>query len=183
MTASVRRARAAHGRIITVVFAIACSSVGESQTPVAPTPTVMPDGWLTYSEPAYAFSISYPASFVVLPDSSPPVPGLVKRVRFQDRQIASSPLADREPERFLIQVFRWTQPTSLETWLRAAGKLPPDGDVSRFSWPGAREALVVRHRSAMAPNEFYYFATNNWAYALTPLGDGSTMLGTFVLMR
>ena len=68
---------------------------------------------------------------------------------------------------------------SLETWLRAAGKLPPDGEVSRFSWPGAREALVVRHRSAMAPNEFYYFATNNWAYALTPLGDGSTMLGTF----
>ena len=95
MTASVRRARAAHGRIITVAFAIACSSVGKSQTPIAPTTTVMPDGWLTYSEPAHAFSISYPAGFVVLPDPSPPVPRLVKRVRFQDRQIASSPLADR----------------------------------------------------------------------------------------
>ena len=183
MTAAVQRASAIHGLNIAVALAIACSSVGESQTPIAPTPTGMPDGWLTHSEPAYAFSISYPTSFVVLPDSSPPVQGLVKRVRFQDRQIASSPLADREPERLLIEVFRRMPSTTLEAWLRATGKLPPDGEVSSFSWPGASEAVVVRQRLAIAPNEFYYFATSEWVYALTPLGGGSTMLGTFVLLR
>jgi hypothetical protein len=102
-------------------------------------------------------------------------------VRFQDRQLATSPFADREPARFRIDVFSWAQPTSLEAWLRSVGRLPADADVSSFSWIGAREAVAVRQRSALSPNEFFYFATSKWVYALTPTADGSTMLGTFVL--
>jgi hypothetical protein len=181
MRADVRRARGTGGFIVAAVLAIACSSAGESQLPSAPTPLASPDGWLEYSDAEHGFSIAYPASFVVLPDATPPIPGLVKRVRFQDRQIASSPFADREPERMLIDIFRLTQPTELEAWLRAAGKLPPDAEVSRFSWPQAREAVVVRRQVAVAPNETYYFATDRWVYALTPLGDGTSMLATFKL--
>jgi hypothetical protein len=182
MTAHAQCARNIQRLIGVLVVAVACSGAGGAQNPIAPTPVAGPEGWLTHSDPAYAFSISYPANVVVLPDSTPSIPGLVKRVRFQDREIASSPLADREPERFLIEIFQ--RPSiALETWLRGAGRLPPDAEVSRFSWPGAREAVAVRRQVAIAPNEFYYLSTDEWVYALTPMGDGSTMLGTFVLLR
>jgi hypothetical protein len=178
---TMRRARGAKGLTITMALAIACSGAGESQMPTAPTRTRAPEGWLTYSDPTYAFAISYPSNFVILPDSTSPTPGSVKQVRFQDRQIATSPFADREPERFRIDVFSWAQPTPLEAWLRSVGRLPADADVSSFPWIGAREAVAVRQRSALSPNEFFYFATSKWVYALTPSADGSTMLGTFEL--
>jgi len=181
MTVCVRGVRSARCLIITMVFAIACSDAGESQMPTGPTPTAIPGGWQTYSDPIYGFSISYPSSYTILPDSAPPNPGAVKRLRFQDRQIATSPFADREPERFLVEVFPLAQATSLEAWLRSAGKLPADAVASAFSWPGAAEATRVRQRMALMPNEFYYFSTNRWVYALTPSADGVTMLGTFVL--
>jgi hypothetical protein len=184
MTVCVRGARRAHCVIFAVAFAIACSEAGESQMPTGPTPTptAVPGGWQTYSDSVYAFSISYPSSYTILPDTAPPSPGPVKRVRFQDRQIATTPFADREPERFLVEVFPRAQATALEAWIQSAGRVPADAAVSAFSWPGAAEAIAVRRRIAMTPGEFYYFSTNNWVYALTPSADGVTMLGTFVLL-
>ena len=180
MTWCVRGASSARCLVIAMAFAIACSDAGEPQMPTGPTPTAIPGGWQTYSDPVYAFSISYPSNYTILPDSTPPNPGVVKRVRFQDRQIATTPFADREPERFLVEVFG-AQATGLEAWLRSAGRLPADASVSGFSWPGATEAVAVRQRIALSPNEFYYFATGRWVYALTPSADGVTMLGTFAL--
>jgi hypothetical protein len=184
MIRRVRRARRIPGLLIAVAFAIACSETGnpEPQMPTGPTRTGVPAGWQTYVDQTYGFSISYPSSYTILPDSTAPIPGPVKRVRFQDKQIATSPLADREPERFLVEVFSWAQARGLEGWLRSAGRLPADAEVADFSWPGAAEAVAVRQRIALMPNEFYYFSTSNWVYALTPAADGVTMLGTFVLL-
>jgi hypothetical protein len=184
MKGRIRRARRIPGPLIAVVFAIACSGseAGKPQMPTGPTRTAVPAGWQTYVDQTYGFSISYPNSYTILPDSTTPIPGPVKRVRFQDRQIATSPLADREPARFLVEVFPRAQASGLEGWLRSAGRLPADAEVSDFSWPGAAEAVAVRQRIALMPNEFYYFSTSNWVYALTPTADGVTMLGTFVLL-
>jgi hypothetical protein len=170
------------GLLIATAFAVACAEAGRSQVPTAPTPTGVPEGWLTYADPAHGFSIGYPGSYTPLPESSAsPRPGVVKRARFQDRQIATTPFADREPERFLVEVYPRPAAAGLEAWLRSAGGVPADAEVTRFSWPGAEEAVAVRLRTAQSPNEFFYFSTARWFYVLTPAADGRPMLGTFVL--
>lgn len=182
MTAALRHAGSVRAVIIALALTIACSGASESQTPIGPTPVPTPDGWLTYTDAAHGFSIGYPPEFVILPESTSPRSGVVKRVRFQHKQIASSEFVDREPERMLIEVFTWTQPAALETWLRSMDAVPPDAELSSFTWPGAREGVSVRRQAAVSPNEFYYLSTNARVYALTPSGDGSEMLGTFKLL-
>ena len=102
------------------------------------------------------------------------------RVRFQEKELLSSAFVDREPARFMVEVFFGDQATTLTAWLRSNNRLPAGAVTSTIALAGAAEGLKVQQRQQLAPNEFYYFARGRYIFAVTPLGAHSAeMLASF----
>jgi hypothetical protein len=142
-------------------------------------------GWRTYNDKNYGFSVKYPWSFVILPErprAAGDGPALVQRVRFQSKGAASGPLADMEPPQFAVEVFKREGAGTLRELVGAAGWVEEGDAVEPFELEGAKGGLRVRGMKMVAPNEFYYFATEDYLFRLTPLGEyGPAMLATFKL--
>ena len=145
-------------------------------------PPVSTAGWKTYRDPAFGFSLRYPDSLLILPETLPERrPSLLHRVAFLDRGLAASETAALQPPELAVEVFA---PTSgpLRSWLEANGRLPAGASAAPLKSSGAREAVRVRDRRLSAPNELVYYATERGVIALIPLGAaGSAMVGTFRL--
>jgi hypothetical protein len=141
--------------------------------------------WLIYTDTAYGFSIKYPDTYVILPEPTPlpaTTPPVVHRVRFQDKQRASGQFANREPAQFAVDVFELDPVVPLHDWLQSAGLVPARATVEQVHLDGAGEGWRVRRPVLMAPNESYFFATEEYVYRLTPLGPHSQdMLASFQL--
>jgi hypothetical protein len=156
-------------------------AASEPQNPISPSGTV-PAGWQTYTDATYRFAVAYPDEYGIIPEKTPPMGGAVERVRFQDKQLLSTDFADLEPARFTVEVFA-TKQSSLTDWLRSINRLPAGATTTAVSLAGARKGIRVQTRQQLAPNDFYYFATNKYVYALTPLGMySSAMLTSFRLL-
>jgi hypothetical protein len=155
---------------LTVLALAACGAA----TP----PNRAPGSWKTYQDSAFGFSLRYPDSLVMQPETRPERrPPLLHRVAFLDRDLAGSDTAALQPPELAVEVFA---PTSgpLLAWLKANGRLA--GSTASMTVPGAREALRVRDPHLSAPNEFFYYATDRGVIALIPLGAvGSAMVKTF----
>jgi hypothetical protein len=150
---------------------------------LAPMPTMKTQGWKTYQDPAFGFSVRYPGSLTILPEKPLPErrPRLLHRVAFLDRGLAASDTAALQPPQLAVEVFA-PAAGPLRSWLEDNGRLIAGGPVTTLSLPGAREALRVRDPHLSAPNEFFYYATDRGVIALIPLGpEGSAMVGTFRL--
>ena len=89
------------------------------RSPVRPRPTVRrarplprrrcrPAGRPTPT-PQYGFGVSYPEEFGIVPETAAPPSGAVARVRFQEKELLSSDFVDREPARFMVEVFSGTR--------------------------------------------------------------------------
>jgi len=141
--------------------------------------------WRMYDDKTYGFSIKYPRQFVILPEKGEQVDapaGRVYRVRFQDKKVASWQTADLEPPQFMIEVFKAKGGLSLRDWLESAQWIGQSDTVEPFEVKGAREGLSIRLMQQLAPNEFYYAATERYVFRLTPLGiHGPEMLASFRL--
>ena len=110
-------------------------------------------------------------------------PTAVQRVRFQRKHIAAGQFADLEPPMLTIQVFPRPSGRSLRDWLNSFGLLPPGSEITAVQLPGAREGMKVALRQQLAPNEFLYFATDQYVYGLIPLGpESEKMLASFHLI-
>ncbi|HXN00156.1 MAG TPA: hypothetical protein VN982_16945 [Candidatus Dormibacteraeota bacterium] len=156
-------------------------AASEPQNPISPSGTV-PAGWQTYTDATYRFAVAYPDEYGIIPEKTPPMGGAVERVRFQDKQLLSTDFADLEPARFTVEVFA-AKESSLTDWLRSINRLPAGATTTAVSLAGARKGIRVQTRQQLAPNDFYYFATNKYVYALTPLGMySSAMLTSFRLL-
>jgi len=167
---------------ISSMLLFACTSAGQPQTPASPSGTV-PAGWQTYSNASYGFALGYPDAFGIVPESGPPPSGAVLRVRFLEREMLAGQFADLEPPRFTVEVFALGSAGSLADWARASGRLAGDATITAMSLAGAREGMRVQQRLQLAPNDFYYFRTDQRVYALTPLGAHSAeMLDSFHLI-
>jgi hypothetical protein len=137
-----------------------------------------PVGWLVFTDTSHRFEVAYPPEFAIIPEKSEAT-GVVKRVRFQDKQLLATPFGELEPARLTIEVFSATT-TSLGEWLRSTGRLPAGATVTRRSLTGANEGARVQLRQQLAPNDFYYFSTDSFVYRLAPLGlHSSEMLASF----
>jgi len=144
----------------------------------------VPAGWQTYSDARHGFAVAYPDEFGIVPESAAPPGGALLRVRFLDRQLLGSQFADLEPPRFTVEVFPLGQSQTLTDWARTAGRLPRDAATTTMSLVGALEGLRIQQRLQLAPNDFFYFRTEQHVYALTPLGAHSAeMLDSFRLLR
>ncbi|HYG80668.1 MAG TPA: hypothetical protein VD861_09790 [Pyrinomonadaceae bacterium] len=142
-------------------------------------------GWGTYDDKKYGFSIKYPRSFVILHRRTRAAgdrPSPVQRVHFQSKAMASGPLADMEPPQFAVEVFKREGGGALRELVEAAGWVEEGDAVEPFELEGAKGGLRVRGMKMIAPNEFYYFATEDYLFRLTPLGEyGPRMLASFKL--
>ncbi|HBL25865.1 MAG TPA: hypothetical protein DD490_03415 [Acidobacteria bacterium] len=176
-------------RAATVLAALlaACSPQTAGPAPVPPpgAATAAPEGWTAYTDP-YGFTVSYPASLVLLPEPEPlPAlrPPLLHRVRFLDRQLAAGDTAALEPPQFSVEVF--AAPSGpLRPWLEDNGRLSNGSGVEILEVPGAHEALRIRDPQMLAPNEFFWVAAGPNAFLIVALGpEGEAMRKTFRLTR
>jgi len=156
----------------------AVSGSNPNQAPPEPS---RPVSWIVYTDEAYHFSISYPDFFTILPEyelSAAQMAGLVHRVRFQDKQLLNSEAGRREPAQFTIDVFqRGTLP--LEQWALSFGG---QGELQTVNI-GNLVCIREQQNTLMAPNIFYYCASTEFWYRLTPLGMYSEdMLRSFKVL-
>ena len=180
-----RRGRTSRARLLFVfgasfaVLNVCGEQRGLSAPPAAAAPQTPPAGWQTYRDPSFGFSIDHPENYVVLPpirQSPTQHPPLLQSVRFQARGAAA-----QEIPLFTIDVYdRSMMP--LRKWLEAANRLPRDARLAPFNVNGAIDALHVRLLREIAPNEFYYVASESYIFSLTSVGpDGPRMLASFKL--
>jgi hypothetical protein len=159
---------------LAAIFACAASSAS-AQT--APSPSAAPPpGWPAYTNTRYEFAFSYPGDYGIVPERTAPESGADFRLRVQEKELLASDFVDREPARFMVEVFLLPQPVSLTSWLRSTNRLTPDAVSSPLALRGAQEGLRVQRRQQLAPNEISYFIKGNLVYALTPLGPQSAAI-------
>jgi hypothetical protein len=139
---------------------------------------------LVYEDQQYKFSISYPDIYVILPEIellNQVEPGLVHRVRFQDKQLASGDTADLEPAQFMIEVFEKSDTGTLEAFVES--KAPSGSQREEVEINDLKGYRIVL-QTLVAPNMFYYFTAGDYNYRLTPLGKyAPEMLETFKVVK
>jgi hypothetical protein len=137
-----------------------------------------PVNWLKYHDQAFSFTINYPETYTILPESAKSMggdPAKVYQVRFLENQLAMGDTAEFEIPNFTIAVFELGN-QSLETFV---AKEEGGGERESFSI-GNLTGFRVSFKQLIAPGEFYYFAGNGYVYKLTPLGPYSQeMLQSF----
>jgi len=144
-----------------------------------------PVEWLIYVDEAFKFSIQYPDSYVISPEIEPQTgAGNIKpihQVHFQDRQLSTSDTAALQPAQFTVEVFTFSDQTSLEAFVQSNSPFP-NMTIEPYTY-GKLTGLRASTNRMLAPNEFFFFAGNGMVYKLTPLGPYSTeMLQSFAIL-
>lgn len=170
-----------------VVLASCDSTVRQIGKSTESSTVVQTEGREKHADHTYGFTVKYsPKDYVLLtegPLQTTTQPPAVQRVRFQPKDIATGQVADRESPGLTISVFTLSQGRSLGEWLDSSGLLPPGSEISLIRLSGAKEGLRVALRQQPAPNEFVYFATDQYVYGLIPFGaKGGKMLRSFRLI-
>jgi hypothetical protein len=155
-------------------------------TQISPSTAIVKDTeWLVYNNTDYGFSLKYPETFVIMKeprDSAQGFPLRLHRVRFQDKQLSLAETAALEPPQFAVEVFKRDDSASLKNWLKSVQWLSSTDSVESFHVEGAREGVRIDKMEQLAPNQFYYVATKQYVFRLTPLGEhGPDMVASFRL--
>lgn len=127
-----------------------------------------PVSWLNYRDQAYSFSIDYPDTYTILPETESlnnADPELIHRVRFLDAQLAAGDTAEYEPPNFTIEIYALGN-QSLEELIDN----DKSGSEREVYTLGDLTGFRVKFKRLIAPNEFYYFSEHGYVYKLTPLG-------------
>ena len=159
--------------------------IGKSSTESSP--VVQTESREKHTDRTYGFTVKYyPKEYVLLTDGpiqTATQPPAVQRVRFQRKDIAAGQVAGYEPPGLTVSVFERSPERLLHEWLDSAGLLPPGSEISPVRLTGVKEGLRVTLRQQPAPNEFVYFATDQYVYGLIPFGaQGGKMLRSFRLL-
>lgn len=137
-----------------------------------------PASWHTYRDQAYSFSIDYPDTYTILPETEPLINAdleLIHRVRFLDAQLAAGDTAEYEPPNFTIEIF-----TLGNQALEEIIDNDKNGGEREVYKLGNLTGFRVYFKQLIAPNEFYYLSEHGFVYKLTPLGlYGEEMLHSF----
>jgi hypothetical protein len=174
--------------VLGAVLASCDSTVRQVGKSTESSTVVQTEGREKYTDHTYGFTVKYsPKDYVLLtegPLQTTTQPPAVQRVRFQRKDIAAGQVADHESPGLTISVFTPRSPgRSLPEWLDSCGLLPPGSEISSVRLSGAKEGLRVALRQQPAPNEFVYFATDQYVYGLIPFGaKGGKMLRSFRLI-
>ncbi len=170
-----------------VVLASCDSTVRQIGKSTESSTVVQTEGREKHADHTYGFTVKYsPKDYVLLTESplqTTTHPPAVQRVRFQQKDTATGQVADHESPGLTISVFTRSPGRPLGEWLDSSGLLPPGSEISSIRLSGAKEGLRVALRQQPAPNEFVYFATDQYVYGLIPFGaKGGKMLRSFRLI-
>lgn len=147
-----------------------------------------PQGWTTYTDSAYGFSLEYPQSFQVAQAS----PALFSQlavppaasVYIMDPAIAESALAGTDAPDLEIRIHESGQIASLESWLATVGLTTADAPSAEVYQGASASGLKVCESTMIVPNCSVFFAGNGRVYQLRPLTqEGETMVSTFRLTQ
>ncbi len=169
-------------------FLASCdSTVRQISKSTESAPVVKTEGREKHADHTYGFTVKYyPKEYVLLtddPHQAATQPPAVQRVHFQRKDIAAGQVADHEPPGLTVSVFERSPSPSLHEWLDSSGLLPPGSEISPVRLTGVKEGLRVILRQQPAPNEFVYFATDQYVYGLISFGaKGGKMLRSFRLL-
>lgn len=141
--------------------------------------------WLTYTDKKYGFSLQYPDTYVIQPEVEPgPYMGTkaVYQVRWQDKELAKSDVANLEPPKFSIEVYKMKTVVGLQDWLTANKLVPPKATVDKVELKSGAGGVRITLATLNAPNVFYFFAVKDVVYRVIPLGAfNDAMLGSLKL--
>lgn len=170
---------------ITAAMLVLASNVGTCAATVA-TSTVDLTGWRAYRNDQYSVELHYPPDYAVVKPRDQllrPLPLL--RVWFKEASLVNSPIADREPPQFAVDVYDNASQQPLDTWLASSGVTRNFARVTRQAVQvGGLEGLRLTDQTLLAPNTFYYVARGPFVYRFTPLGGlSSQMLATVRFTR
>ena len=173
--------------IVTGVVLAGCdSTVRQIGRSTESSTVVQAEGREKYTDRTYGFTVKYYQDYVFFtedPLQTTTQPPAVQRVRFQRKDFAAGQVADHESPGLTISVFERSPERSLREWLDSSGLLPPGSEISSVRLTGVKEGLRVTLRQQPAPNEFVYFATDQYVYGLIPYGaKGGKMLRSFRLL-
>jgi uncharacterized protein YceK len=173
--------------VVGLVLAGCNSTVRQIGRSTESAPVVQAESREKYADHTYGFTVKYyPKEYVLLtddPHQATTQPPVVQRVHFQRKDIAAGQVADHELPGLTISVFERSSSPSLREWLDSSGLLPSGSEVSSVRLTGVKEGLRVTLRQQPEPNEFVYFATDQYVYGLVPYGaKGGKMLRSFRLL-
>lgn len=134
--------------------------------------SVKEDGdWQIYRNEQYSLTFQYPPTYAIRVRENTSNPSQFLRISLLTPHAVGSPLEDRIPPAFAVDIYDNSVRRSIKEWLEERG-LPPDN--SRFSISavtiGGLPGLRVVDQAQLAPNIFYYVAHKKYVYHFTPLG-------------
>jgi hypothetical protein len=133
-----------------------------------------------YRNATYHIEVRYPPGVVIVPATDQPTPTPVLQVRFQEQSLVNSPIADREPPKFSIDVYDNASQLSLPDWLAQSGVVQsPERFTSAPATIGGFAGIRLTSRTLAAPNDFYFVVREGFVYRFIPLGPiGDQILTT-----
>ena len=127
--------------------------------------------WQKYSNDRYSFELRYPPDYAAVYPRGQLTPQPLFRVWFKETSMVKSPIAEREPPRFAVDVYQNESQQSLEAWLTSSRMLRNlTRPLQQTVDIGGVQALRVTSMTMVAPNTFYYIAQGHFIYRFTPLG-------------
>lgn len=148
--------------------------------------TLAPVDWLTYTDPQNAFTLQYPAAYVVAPPAGRKShPSLDREVYFQEKSTGTSGAAEFDPPAFGVRVFPNPASLSAIDWLVNAGFIASDG-IAEWSTIVTDGVSGVSNCALQdtAPTCYRYFLFKDQIYELSPNGESSLgMLESFHFLK
>jgi hypothetical protein len=133
--------------------------------------------WLLYRNDEYGFALRYPTDYVVIRPRDRLRPAPLFRVGFQEASLAASPIADREPSQFAVDVYENPSQQPLDAWLATSGVTR---NLERAAHENVRvggvHGIRLVDQALLAPNTFYYVGRGPFVYRFTPLGRFSEQM-------
>jgi hypothetical protein len=164
---------------ITAGMLLLASNAGTCAATVASS-TVDLTSWRAYRNDQYSVELRYPPDYAVVKPRDQLQPPPLLRVWFKEASLANSPIADREPPQFAVDVYDNASQQTLDAWLAGSGVTRNFARVTKQAVQvGGVQGLRLADQTLLAPNTFYYVARGPFVYRFTPLGGLSDkMLAT-----
>lgn len=168
---------------ITAAIFLLASKVACAATVAAS--TVDLTGWQAYRNDQYSVELRYPPDYAAVKPRNQLRPAPLFRVWFKEASLVNSPIADREPPRFAVDVYDNATRQTLDAWLAGSGVTRNFSRMTQQAVEvGGVQGLRVTDQTLLAPNTFYYVARGPFVYRFTPLGGLSgEMLATVQFTR